>query len=150
MKRLKLLSMLFMITISSVAYSQFAVTCYSIYALGVNTSQSKKISAELKTYANRKIEDLGFELDGFWNFRSGEYHRFSAGLGVSVTPFDEADQIKALTVPFELEIFPLKEFKKLSLLFELTPEILPEDGMNLRSLWGIRYSFGGKNDKPDN
>jgi len=36
----------------------------------------------------------------------------------------------------------LQNFKKLSFLFEVTPEILSEDGVNLRNLWGIRYTFG--------
>ena len=74
------------------------------------------------------------------------YHRFSIGLGVNVAPFKEYDQFYAFTIPSSIEIYPLQNFKKLSLLFELAPEILPENGVNLRNLWGVRYSFGKMDD----
>jgi hypothetical protein len=118
------------------------ITSYSIYAIGLNTSQNNRISGEIKTFANRAIEDLDLEVNCFYNFKSRQYHRFSIGLGVNFVPFKDFDRVYALTVPVSLEIFPLQDFKKISLLFELTPEILPEDGVNLRTLWGIRYTFG--------
>ena len=124
------------------SFSQIGVTSYSIYSIGVNTSTNKRISGEIKTFANRHFEDINLEVDGFYNFKPRPYHRFSIGLGVNFTPFLGYDQFYALTIPVSLEIYPLQNFKKLSLLFELTPEILAEDGVNLRNLWGIRYTFG--------
>jgi len=44
------------------------ITSYSIYALGINTNQNKMISGELKTFANRAIDDLLMEIDVFYNF----------------------------------------------------------------------------------
>ncbi len=122
--------------------AQMGVTSYSIYALGINTSQNKKISGELKTFANRSVEDLLFEIDGFYNFEPREYHRFSIGLGINVGPFRGFDHIRAFTLPVALEIHPLQDFKRFSFLFELTPEFIVEDELHLRGLWGLRYTFG--------
>jgi len=131
--------------ISSVnSYSQIGVTSYSIYALGVNTIQNKMISGELKTFANRTIDDLLMEIDLFYNFKPKTYHRFSVGLGLNAGPFREFDHINAFTIPAQIEIYPLQDFKKLSLLFELATEIVVESDINIRSLWGIRYTFGEK------
>ena len=141
MKISRFLIIFLLITLSSQGYAQVGLTSYSVYALGINTSQSKKISAEFKTFTNQKFEDLSMELEGFYNFKTYEYHRFSVGAGVNFDPFKGFDRIHSLVIPLELEIFPIKDFKKFSVLFELTPEILPEDGANLRNLWGIRYSF---------
>ena len=124
------------------SFAQIGITSYSIYSIGVNTSQNKRISGEIKTFANRPFEDISLEVDGFYNFKPRPYHRFSIGLGINVIPFKGYDQFYALTIPVSIEIYPLQNFKKLSLLFELTPEILAEDGVNLRNLWGIRYTFG--------
>jgi len=142
MRNLKFLIVFALITLSLESFAQLGITSYSIYALGINTSQNRRISAELKTFANREFKYLNLELDAFYNFKPGTYHRFSIGVGINVMPFREFDRIYSLNVPLALEIYPLQEFKKISLLFELTPEILPEDGLSLRSLWGIRYTFG--------
>jgi hypothetical protein len=132
----------FLLTLSVKSYSQMGVSCYSIYALGINTSQNNMISGELKTFANREIDELLMEIDIFYNFNPKTYHRFSVGLGLNAAPFREFDHIYALTIPSQIEIYPLKDFKKLSLLFELAPQIVVEDDIHIRSLWGIRYTFG--------
>lgn len=131
-----------LLTLSVKSFSQMGITSYSIYALGINTNQNNMISGELKTFANRNIDNLLMEIDVFYNFKPTTYHRFSVGLGLNAGPFRGFDHIYALTVPAQIEIYPLQDFKKLSLLFELTPEIVVEDDLNLRSLWGIRYTFG--------
>lgn len=141
MKKLNLVVLVIMLLISMNAHSQLGVTAYSIYALGVNTSQNHRISGELKVFTNRSYKELLTELDGFYNFKSREYHRFSVGLGLNVGPFRDYDNIYAITIPAAIEIFPLKEFKKISILFELAPEIRPGEDLNIRFMWGIRYSF---------
>ncbi|MGI6338843.1 MAG: hypothetical protein ACOXZV_05615 [Bacteroidales bacterium] len=123
-------------------WSQIGVTSYSIYSLGINTSQNRPVSGELKIFTNRLIEEVLTEADLFYNFKARPYHRFSVGVGLNVGLFRDFDIVNAITVPFQLEIFPLQEFKRLSLVFELTPEFIIEYDSNLRSLWGIRYSFG--------
>ena len=142
MRKLKFLILLVLSFLSIESFSQIGVTSYSIYSIAVNTSQNKRISGEIKTFANRPIKDISIEIDGFYNFKPRPYHLFSIGLGINITPFVEVDQFYALTIPVSLEIYPLQDFKKLSLLFELTPEILAEEDVNLRHLWGIRYTFG--------
>ncbi len=124
------------------SYSQIGVTSYLNYTLGINTSQNKVISGELKTFANRTIDNLLMEVDIFYNFKPRTYHRFSVGVGLNATPFIGGDIMNAITIPAQLEIYPLQNFKKLSFLFELTPEFVIESDVNLRSLLGIRYTFG--------
>ena len=142
MKTFRIFALIIFATISVASYSQIGVTSYSIYALGINTSQSKKVSGELKIFANRDFDNLLMEIDGFYNFKPGKYHRFSIGLGINIEPFKGGDFIHAFTVPSLIEIFPLQDFKKISLIFELAPEFVIEDNARLRSLWGIRYTFG--------
>ena len=141
-KQFTFIAITFLLTLSLKSYSQMGVTSYSIYALGINTSQNKMISGELKTFANRAFDDLLMEIDVFYNFEPKTYHRFSVGIGLNVGPFREFDHIHAITIPAQIEIYPLQNFKKLSLLFELAPEIVVESDLNIRSLWGIRYTFG--------
>ena len=63
------ISIAFLLTFSVKSFSQMGVTSYSIYALGINTSQNNMISGELKTFANRAIDDLLMEIDFFYNFK---------------------------------------------------------------------------------
>ncbi len=123
-------------------WSQPGVTSYSIYSIGINTSQNRPVSGELKTFANRPVELLLMEADLFYNFKPHPYHRFSLGVGLNAGPFRDYDFVNAITIPGQLEIYPLQEFKRLSLMFELAPEFVIDNEVNLRSLWGIRYSFG--------
>jgi hypothetical protein len=142
MKSLKPAALIIVLFLSLKVQSQVGVTAYSIYALGVNTGQNHPVSGELKIFTNKTFEDVLTELDCFYNFKAREYHRFSVGLGLNLAPFRNYDNVYAITIPASIEIFPLKDFKKISILFELAPEIRPEQDLNLRFLWGIRYSFG--------
>jgi hypothetical protein len=128
------------------SYSQLSVTSYSIYSLGINTNQNNRISGELKTFTNRDFDDLLLETDIFYNMKPSAYHRFSIGLGLNFMPFREFDRLNAFTIPVQLEIYPLQEFRKLSLIFELTPEFIVDGEAQLRNLWGIRYTFGKPKD----
>jgi hypothetical protein len=132
-----------MALISFRSYSQMSVTSYSIYALGVNTSKDKMISGELKTFLNRDLDDITFELSGMYNFKASDYHRFSVGLGAVFTPFksDSDDGFDAISVPVQLEIFPLQDFKRLAFVIEFSPHWVAETTPSFQYLWGIRYTF---------
>ena len=142
MKKMKFLILFACTFLSIEAFAQIGVTSYFFNSIGVNTSTSKRISGELKVFANRPFEDLKLEVDGFYNFKPSPYHRFSVGLGVNVVPFLGYDQFYAFTIPVSLEVYPLQNFKRISLLAELAPEISAPEGSSLRNLWGIRYTFG--------
>lgn len=131
-----------MMMFSVQSYSQIGVTGYGLRAIGVNTSQENTISGELKLFANRDFRNVLTELDLFYNFDPRTYHRFSLGIGINGAPFREFDNLYAITIPVQLEVFPLQNFKRLSLMLELTPEVVIDSDMTLRSLWGIRYTFG--------
>jgi hypothetical protein len=145
MKVKHLLIILLFALASLSASAQIGVTSYSIYSLGVNTSKDKPISGELKGFFNNTIHNLSFEVSGMYNFKAQKYHRFSIGMGIEFSPlgFDW----NAVSMPCQLEIFPLQDFKHLSFVFELSPQWLFEytdaDDWNFRYLWGIRYTFNG-------
>jgi hypothetical protein len=147
MKRIKLLTLIVFMIFSFHSFSQIGVTSYSLYAIGINTSQNNRISGELKTYTNRLYDNIVLELDGFYNFKPGKYHRFSVGVGVGAYPFAEFDPIHKISFPVALEFYPLQDFKRFSVLFEVAPEYVVEDNINLRGLWGIRYTFGKEKDE---
>ena len=52
--------------------------------------------------------------------------------------------MNSIVIPTSLEIFPMKDFKRIAIVFELTPEIRIEDDVVIRSLLGIRYTFDKK------
>lgn len=140
----KLLTAAVFFLISMTALSQVKVTGYSTHALGISFPLHEKISAELKTYPNQwEFENVDFELTGFYHFKPGDFHRFSAGIGLGINPFIEAGS-PYLSFPVALEFYPLQSFRRVSFLFELAPEIYFEDNVNLRYLWGIRYAFPSK------
>jgi hypothetical protein len=144
MKTKHLFSTLILACASLSAYTQINVTSYSVYSLGIGTSKDKKISGELKSFLNSHLYDLSFEADVMYNFNAQDYHRFSIGLGVNFSPFTGGeDELEgnAITMPCQLEIFPLQNFKRLSFVMELTPHWLVGDEWAFRYLWGIRYTF---------
>jgi hypothetical protein len=67
------------------------------------------------------------------------------GFGINLSPFSSPDQVNSFVIPTVLEIFPLKDFKKIAIIFELAPELRIEDGIVIRSLLGIRYTFDKNN-----
>ncbi len=144
MKKIILFAVILALATTASVHSQPAITSYSIYALGINTNKERKFSGELKTFLNRGSEDILFEVSGMYNFKRTSYHQFSAGLGINFAPFASFDQVNSITIPMQLEIFPLQNFKQLSVIFEIAPEIYIEDGSSVRHLWGLRYSFHKK------
>ena len=141
MKKFKHIFFIFLFSLGFKSYSQIAVTGYSNYALGINTSKNKVISFELKIFTNHYLEDMPMEGTVFYNFETKEYHRFSIGAGINLSPFSSPDQVNSFVIPAVLEIFPIKDFKKLAIIFELAPELRIEDDIVIRSLLGIRYTF---------
>ncbi len=58
MNKMKFFVLLVLSILSLESFSQIGITSYSIYSIGVNTSQNKRISGEIKTFANRPVEDI--------------------------------------------------------------------------------------------
>jgi hypothetical protein len=144
MKTKHLLTVLLFALTSLSASAQIGITSYSIYSLGVNTSKDKPVSGELKGFFNNGLYDLSFETSLMYNFKAQEHHRFSIGAGIHFFPFTGGEdelEWNAVSIPCQLEVFPLKDFKQLSFVMELTPQWLFADEWNFRYLWGIRYTF---------
>ena len=141
MKKSKHLFFIFLFTLSYAGYSQLSVTGYTNYVIGINTNKDKPISFDAKVFTYNYIDDLPMEFNAFYNFKAKEYHRFSVGLGINISPFRGFDEMNSIVIPTTLEIFPLKDFKKIAIIFELAPEIRIEDDVVIRGLLGIRYSF---------
>ena len=144
MNYFKYVVFLTLFSISTNTSAQFAVTGFTSNVVGINTDKTKKISLEMKVFANNYIEDLPLELSAFYNFKTKEYHRFSIGAGFNLSPFRGFDEVNAIVIPVSLEIFPIKDFKKIAIVLELTPVIGIENDVAIRSLVGIRYSFNKK------
>lgn len=135
---MKHISIIFLfMSLSVIAYSQVGVTGYSNFAIGINSPTNRMLGGEIKIFPNTDINDVIFEVDAFYNFKPRTYHRFSIGLGIASSPRN----FHGIQMPAVLEIYPLQDFKRLSLLMEISPEVL-RDYINLRSLLGVRYSFG--------
>ena len=145
MKNFKPIFIIILFSLGFKSYSQIAVTGYSNYALGINTSKNKAVSFEIKIFTNNYLEDMPVEGTVFYNFKTKEYHRFSIGFGINLSPFSSPDQMNSFVIPVVLEIFPIKDFKKIAIIFELAPELRIEDDVIIRSLFGIRYTFDKKN-----
>jgi hypothetical protein len=144
MKIKQMLIILILAFASLNTYAQINLTSYSVYSLGIGTSTDKKISGELKSFLNSSVYDLSFEVSAMYNFKAQEYYRFSAGLGFNFSPFTGGeDEVEgnAFTIPCQLEIFPLQNFRQLSFVMELAPQYLLDDEWRFRYLWGIRYAF---------
>ena len=145
MKNFKPIFIIILFSLSLESYSQIAVTGYSHYALGINTNKNKAVSFEIKIFTNNYLEDMPVEGTVFYNFKTKEYHRFSLGFGINLSPLSSPDQVNSFVIPAVLEIFPIKDFKKIAIIFELAPVLRIEDEVVIRSLFGIRYTFDKKN-----
>jgi len=146
MKLIKTSIVILLLIIGQKAYSQIGITYYSSNALGANLALFKvnnsEVTAELRIFANREFKEIPMELDVFYRFKPGVFHRFSVGLGFQTEPFTDGGIGNVFLIPSSLEIFPFRKQKRISFLFELTPEILFEGPLKLRSLIGLRYTFG--------
>lgn len=136
----------FIFFIAAQGYSQVASSYYLFDAIGVEVPifkiQESQIGAELKIFTNRRVEDTSTELDLYYHFKAREYHQFSAGIGFKSEFFTDSGQGNTLLFPIRLEFFPIPNFKKASILFELAPAFLFQyERSELRSLIGIRYTF---------
>lgn len=126
----------------SVSAQKIDVTAYSFYGLGVNTSKEKKFGIEVKGFFNRPFKETFFDVSGLYQFPKKTYHQFSVGAGVNLAPFRGFDEINSFVLPVQLAIFPVQSLPQFSLVAELAPEIVIEDGFAFRQLWGVRYAFG--------
>nr|WP_315176453.1 hypothetical protein [uncultured Flavobacterium sp.] len=139
MQKIRLTIVVAILLFSFTTSAQVAVSGFTDLAFGFNTNKEKKVSFEMKVFANNYLDVLPFEASVFYNFPTKEYHRFSLGLGLNFSPF--ISEVNAIVVPAALEIFPIKEFKKIAVVFEVAPMILNGDDTAVRGLIGIRYSF---------
>ncbi|MCX6182052.1 MAG: hypothetical protein NT150_09015 [Bacteroidetes bacterium] len=141
MKKLNgLLLLLFVITISK-GYSQIGFTAYRNWAIGINSSTSKKVSVDVKFFLNNALKSTPTELNLMYNLAPKTYHRISFGLGLNFTPLRGYDEINFFAVPILLEFYPLQKFKQLSLALEFAPVFLDSDNAAIRYMAGLRYTF---------
>ena len=142
MKKKIFLSLLLCIGIGANVFSQVSVTAYFGNVLEVNIGKKKMISGDLKVALNNTLFDTSFELSGMYNFEAKDYHRFSVGVGVMLAPFQSGNSYCGISVPLQLEIFPLQNFKRLSFVTEFAPQwTAAYSEAAFRYLAGIRYTF---------
>ena len=141
MKSVKPFITLVFILFSLSCFSQVKVTSYSIYAIGVSAPFNDLFAGEVKVFTNQgQLKNASIEFSGSYKFVPQPYHQFSAGLGFGLIP--ESGEGAFFSAPLSLEIFPIQSFKQLSFVIEVAPEYyFNYENLNLRHLWGIRYSF---------
>ncbi|KJF43023.1 hypothetical protein [Draconibacterium sediminis] len=142
MKSVKTFITLIFFLFSLSCFSQVKVTSYSIYAIGVSAPFNDLFAGEIKVFTNQGqlFENTSIELSGSYKFVPKPYHQFSVGLGFGLIP--ESGEDAFFSAPLSLEIFPIQSFKQLSVVIEVAPEYyFNNEILNLRHLWGIRYSF---------
>jgi len=124
------------------ACAQLGLTTYAFTAVGLNTSQAKKYYLEGKLFTNVPFDDgIPLEFAIFRRLKHTENYRFSLGAGLNLNPFRGFDIINFFVLPVTFQVTPVQSLKNLSLIAELSPAILPEEGFMLRQLWGFRYTF---------
>jgi len=135
---------------TSKSHSQTGITSYNLNVLALNfdihKSDNSSLVAEIKQFADYdswkdEFGNTSTELDLHFKFKKHEYHRFSVGFGFNVDFFNDGTE-NAVVLPIGLEVFPIPNFKKVSIQYELAPMYFLEDNFRLRNLLGIRYSFG--------
>ena len=142
MKKKIFVSLLLCIWAGSNVFSQVGVTAYFGNIVEVNTGKQKMISGGLKVALNNTLFDTSFELSGMYNFKATAYHRFSMGVGVMLAPFQDGNSYCGISVPLQLEVFPLQNFKRLSFVTEFAPQwTAAYSEAAFRYLAGIRYTF---------
>jgi hypothetical protein len=134
--------LLLLVTISFISKAQIGITAnyggqnYSSFS--VNTNQTtKKISGEIKVFRYYFVE-----VNGYYNFKNHTYHRFSLGLGIMSNPLRL--DINTITMPFMLEMYPLKEAKQFSMIFNVTSFLTNYNypiPIGYYGSVGVRYSF---------
>jgi hypothetical protein len=132
-KTLLFLSFLFLF--SKNGFSQFGISSYNFSVVAVGFNYEKPVSGELKVFANRHLDEIVLELDAFYNFKPRTWHRFSVGFGINAQEFEPLQ----LVFPLQLEIYPIQNLKRLSMLMELTPGYEFGFEPTVRYLWGFRY-----------
>ena len=141
MKKKIFVSLLLCIWAGSNVFSQIGVTAYFGNIMEVNTDKQKVISGALKVALNNTLYDTSFELSGMYNLKATDYHRFSMGVGVMLAPFQDKDSYRGISIPAQMEVFPLQNFKRLSLVAEVAPQWTTDSEAAFRYLAGIRYTF---------
>lgn len=138
------LSIVLFLIISSKSYSQIGITYYSLDVISANfaTKKVSNITGELKISTNnREMDGFPIELDLFYRFKRDEQNRFSIGVAFKTDPITGNDS--EFLIPITIEVYPFQEFKNVSFVLEFAPEIiLEEQRVLIRSLVGLRYTFG--------
>jgi len=142
MKSIFIFFSVFLTCMASEVSGQFHLGTYGFAAVGIGGPITDRIDIEGKLFANSTVGNLGFEFLGMYDLEPGSFHQFSVGGGFNFDLLDPGDSQVSLLLPFELEVYPLASFRRLSLLIELAPQFyITEDQVVLRHLWGVRYYF---------
>jgi len=149
---IKIAFLLFIIfSIKEKSYAQIGISSYNFDVIAVNfdliKTDNSSLVVEIKQFAKYDNwgdtkGDTSTELDLHYKFKKREYHRFSIGVGFKGELFHESGENNVI-FPLGLEVFPIPNFKKISLQYECAPGISTTgENLSLRNLIGIRYSFG--------
>jgi len=141
MKKVLLFVFVFLLLPVIHSYSQIGITAYRYSKIGINTNQNNRIFGEFRILTNNQIDETEeFDFSILYNIRRQDRSIIYLGLGLSICPFREYDNINGIQVPIGFQIFPLKDIGNLSLLTEIAPSTDGES-VSIKQLWGLRYNF---------
>lgn len=125
--------------------AQLFISNFEKFGLGIGTRSAQPFILEARIGTNNRLVDTRFEAAGLYQLQNETYHSISAGIAIALSPFAEAANI-GVTIPVQLEIFPIPDFKRIALFIEAGPEfLLDQDEVDLRHTWGFRYYFSELN-----
>ncbi|HZV68515.1 MAG TPA: hypothetical protein VFG10_03195 [Saprospiraceae bacterium] len=121
--------------------AQLFISNFEKFGLGIGTRSAQPFILEARIGTNNRLVDTRIELAGLYQLQDETYHSISAGIAIALSPFADVTNI-GLTIPVQLEIFPIPDFKRIALFIEAGPEfLLDQDEVDLRHTWGFRYYF---------
>jgi len=150
MKSLKFIFSAMILFISFNIYSQFSISYYggSENKVGVAYNSNKRIWLEITGYqktvfklsSNNIYIDKSIYFEGgiYYNFFKTDYLNFNTGVCGYV---DDGGYYWGLGIMPGIQVFPLQNFKNLSLHIETFLYFDDYEEFNLKNYWGIRYTF---------
>ena len=138
--------LLFVLTNSK---AQVAVSYYpfnNVVSLSSNTNNL--IWGDLRLETNTFYGNITIEPHLMLNFKITEWVNYYAGLGVSLSAFQEDDEIDVLngySLDIGVRVKPIEKHRNFQVLFELSPYFNKDfDGGLFKALLGIGYNFEKK------
>ena len=146
MKKILLVLLFSLGTLTGKLYSQIAISYYPIQSvLSVSSNPDKLLWADLKMETNTFFSNINLEFDVMINIKRTDWVNYYTGLGINLNPtsgLEDLDYTNGYVIPIGARIKPIQKHTKFQVVFEIAPYFSPEfDGGMVRTLLGISYNL---------